>query len=80
MAPAGRVNPHYPVSGLHVGKIFLLFSALTGALFVNSSTLAQQDATAMADTIYMGGPIVTMVSEGDVAEAIAVANGKILSR
>ena len=34
---------------------------------------------AKADTIYFGGPIVTMVREGDVAEAIAIGSGKIVA-
>ena len=33
----------------------------------------------MAESIYLGGPIVTMASDGDVAEAIAIADGKIIA-
>ena len=32
-----------------------------------------------ADTIYFGGPIVTMIRDGDRVEAVAVAEGKILA-
>ncbi len=36
-------------------------------------------AQEVADTIYFGGPIVTMVKDGDTVEALAVAGGKILA-
>jgi hypothetical protein len=32
-----------------------------------------------ADTIYFGGPILTMVKDGDRAEALAVKDGRILA-
>jgi predicted amidohydrolase YtcJ len=36
-------------------------------------------AGSLADAIYFGGPIVTMVKDGDRAEALAVKDGRILS-
>lgn len=60
-------------------RISLLIAAMAVALLMNSATLAQQDAPEVADTIYLGGSIVTMVSDGDAAEAMAIANGKIIA-
>jgi predicted amidohydrolase YtcJ len=60
-------------------RISLFLTALAGALLISSSVLAQQGTAAAAETIYLGGPIVTMVSDGDVAEAIAMADGKIIA-
>lgn len=39
---------------------------------------ASVEAGEKADTIYTGGPIVTMIRDGDRVEALAVKNGKIL--
>jgi len=33
----------------------------------------------VAETIYLGDPIVTMASDGDVAEAIVIADGRIIA-
>jgi predicted amidohydrolase YtcJ len=49
---------------------------ITGVLAIaaNSAVAAQE----IADAIYTGGPIVTMIKDGDRVEALAVKDGKIL--
>ena len=48
---------------------------LAGALLASNGSHAQ----AIADTIYSGGPILTINDEQPVAEAVAVANGRIIA-
>jgi predicted amidohydrolase YtcJ len=60
-------------------RICLFLASLTGALLFSGSAFAQLGTPAKAETIYSGGTIVTMVSDGDVAEAIAIADGKIIA-
>ena len=52
------------------------FGGLAAAAFAESPDV-QDDGK--ADAIYYGGPILTMVKDGDRAEALAVRNGRILA-
>jgi imidazolonepropionase-like amidohydrolase len=53
----------------------LLHAAIAGALIVPGAALTQE----AADTIYAGGPILTMRDAAPRAEAVAVKDGKILA-
>ncbi len=55
----------------------LTSSVLTSCTAAKSDTRAAGTGP-LADTIYHGGPILTMVKDGDRAEALAVKDGKIL--
>ena len=46
---------------------------------MGNTAWAASEADRFADTIYHGGPIVTMVKDGDRMEALAVKDGKILN-
>jgi len=61
-----------------VGGLLALgaLGGLASAAFAQSPDV-QDDGK--ADAIYYGGPILTMVKEGDRAEALAVRNGRILA-
>ena len=54
-------------------------AALMGAFLFMVLTARGATAAEIADTIYYGGPIVTMIRDGDRVEALAVADGKILA-
>ena len=54
-------------------RLYSMFFAIL--LFVSGGVLA----TETADTIYLGGPIITVNDKAPRAEAVAVANGMILS-
>ena len=54
----------------------LAFGGTVPSVFANSKTV---DQNAKADTIFHGGPILTMTQDGERAEALAVLNGRILA-
>ena len=58
-------------------KKFLL-SMLAIALTLTNGCKSGPDAASTADTIYFGGPIVTVNDAQPNAEAVAVKDGKIL--
>jgi hypothetical protein len=53
-------------------------TAIFTAKTTTGPTSQPSAAVEFADTIYFGGPIVTMIHDGDRVEALAVANGRIL--
>lgn len=53
--------------------------ASTGQTATTTGQTGVAAASGMADTIYFGGPIVTMVANGDRVEALAVKGGKIVA-
>lgn len=58
----------------------LALGGLTSSMLTTGTPDAQAASTgAMADTIYHGGSILTMVRDGDRAEALAVKDGRILA-
>jgi predicted amidohydrolase YtcJ len=57
-------------------KIFFMPVGLALSLFLFASSVFAQD---IADTIYRGGPILTMNDAAPTAEAVAVKNGRILA-
>jgi hypothetical protein len=62
--------------GYSVKKIAVLVCSLSLALFVSKGGAATQDT---ADSIYRGGPILTMNDATPRAEAVAVRDGRILA-
>lgn len=56
---------------------------LAGSASTQTSPVVEQPIATVtgnaADTIYFGGPIVTMVADGDYVEALAVQTGKIIT-
>ena len=54
---------------------FTLFGAAYFALSLSAAAAPQE----IADTIYFGGPIVTMTRDGDRAQALAVRGDKIVA-
>jgi predicted amidohydrolase YtcJ len=58
-------------------RAHLAMLGTAGALLLHSPVAHAEDLT--ADTILSGGKIVTLDSKGDVAESIAVRNGRILA-
>ncbi len=54
-------------------------SASTGQTATMAGQMGGAAVGDMADTIYFGGPIVTMVADGDRVEALAVKGGKIMA-
>ena len=54
---------------------FLRFWTLVGVLGVPGTAAAQD----IADTIYTGGPILTMNDSGPKAESVAVKDGRIIA-
>ena len=76
MEDAGReLSRRQFIKGAGVAGGMLAF----GSLLPACSTSKPLKEGANADVIYHGGPIVTMVKDGDKAEALAVQNGKILA-
>src|SRR5947208_10213801 len=56
----------------------ILLSALAIAFTLTAGCKSGPDPAATADTIYFGGPIVTVNDAQPNAEAVAVKNGKVL--
>ncbi|WP_319523849.1 amidohydrolase family protein [uncultured Desulfosarcina sp.] len=76
MEDAGReLSRRQFIRGVGVAGGMLAF----GSLLPSCSDSKPLKEGANADVIYHGGPILTMVKDGDRAEALAVQNGKILA-
>jgi predicted amidohydrolase YtcJ len=76
MVDAGReLSRRQFIKGAGVAGGMLSF----GSLLPSASDSSPYKEGESADIIYHGGPIVTMIKDGDRAEALAVQNGKILA-
>jgi predicted amidohydrolase YtcJ len=64
------------VKGMSVAGGMLAAGGLASAVLAGNTT---ESAEIGADSIYFGGPILTMTKDGERAEALAVKDGKILA-
>src|SRR5688572_26614821 len=55
------------------------FSRLTSIAYLLASAAVALAQTGPADTVWVGGTVVTMVREADTAEAVAVRGGRIVA-
>jgi predicted amidohydrolase YtcJ len=56
-----------------------IFASRLVGLVACAATLPGANAQGVADTIYFGGPIVTMITDGDRVDALAVRDGTIVA-
>ncbi len=61
-----------------IGKRWRAVVLLQAGLFASCALAAPEASTPFADTIYAGGPVLSMDAQGSVVEAVAVRAGRIL--